>query len=106
MITKYNTEINNETIVNNLKKLINQTYKLLPNREEGIDWMTPLSTIIEEIAGMNMLFNNDLSPDTLTLLSKLEGLKTLDKDDFFNFRRTIFECLSLMNKVKDYVKSR
>ena len=37
MITKYETEISNEIIITNLKRLINQTYKLLPNKEEGID---------------------------------------------------------------------
>ena len=37
MMTKYNNEINNDIIIVNLKRLINQTYKLLPNREEGID---------------------------------------------------------------------
>lgn len=104
MMTKYDREIDNEIVITNLKRLINQTYKLLPNREEGIDWSTPLSTIIEEIAGMNALFNTELGPDTLSLLSKLEGLKELDKEDFFSFRRTIFECLNLMNRVKDYVE--
>ena len=37
MITKYNTEISSDVIIVNIKRLINQTYKLLPNREEGID---------------------------------------------------------------------
>ena len=107
MMSKYNTEIDDKIILTNLKRLINQIYKLLPNREEGIDWSTPLSTIIEEIAGMRALFDENLGPDTLSLLSKLEGLKTLDtEEDFFNFRRTIFECLNLMNKVKDYVEFR
>ena len=105
MITKYNTEISNDVIIVNLKRLINQTYKLLPNKEEGIEWQIPLSAIIEEIAGMTGLFDDNLGPDALSLLSKLEGLKTLD-EDFFEFRRTIFECLNLMNKVKDYVESR
>ena len=90
MITKYDNEIKNDIIVINIKRLINQTYKLLPSREEGLDWRTTLSTIIE---------------DALSLLSKLEGLKTLN-EDFFSFRRTIFECLNLMNKVKDYVELR
>ena len=101
METKYGTEIDNEIINKNLKRLINQVYKLLPNKEEGIDWETPLSTLIEEIAGMHALFNEDLGPDMLTLLSKLEGLRSIEEDDFFNFRRTIFECLNLMNKVKE-----
>ena len=106
MKTKYNTEIDNQIIINNLKKLINQIYKLLPNREEGIDWRVPLDTIIEEIAGMTIIFNEDLGSSSLSLLSKLEGLKSLDENDFFSFRRTIFECLNLMNKVKDYVEFR
>ena len=37
MMTRYETEINDEIVITNLKRLINQTYKLLPNREEGID---------------------------------------------------------------------
>lgn len=104
MKTKYNTDIDNKVVINNLKRLINQTYKLLPNKEEGIEWEIPLTTIVEEIAGMNNLFDNNVSPDLLSLLCKLEGLRSIDNDDFFGFRRTIFECLNLMNKVKDYVE--
>lgn len=38
MEIKYNNiEIDNEIIKNNFKRLINQIYKLLPNREEGLD---------------------------------------------------------------------
>jgi hypothetical protein len=37
MITKYNTEIDNKLILEDIKKIINQTYKLLPSREEGLD---------------------------------------------------------------------
>ncbi|MGN0992906.1 MAG: hypothetical protein ACI4PE_03205 [Bacilli bacterium] len=34
------------------------------------------------------------------LLNKLEGLFTLtEQEDFFLYRRTIFECLSLMNSL-------
>lgn len=38
MVLKYNVNINNNIIVNRLQNLINQTYKLLPSREEGSDW--------------------------------------------------------------------
>ena len=97
MITKYNTLIENEAIVVNLKRITNQVYKLLPSREEGADWEKPLSTLIEEIAGMDRVLIGQhviLFP----LLCKLEGLFILTKeDDFFLFRRTIFECLSLIN---------
>ena len=97
MITKFNTHIENEAIVVNLKRITNQVYKLLPSREESADWEKPLSTLIEEIAGMDRLLvghHKTLFP----LLCKLEGLFVLtQEDDFFLFRRTIFECLSLIN---------
>jgi hypothetical protein len=49
---------------------------LLPSREEGADWEKPLSTLIEEIAGMDRLLvghHEILFP----LLCKLEGLFVL-----------------------------
>lgn len=57
MILKYNVEINNNIIDNHLKKIINQVYKLLPIREEGIDWKKPLETLVEELVGMNFFIN-------------------------------------------------
>ena len=42
--------ISKSTIDNNLKRIINQVYKLLPLREEGKDWEKPLDTLIEELA--------------------------------------------------------
>ena len=50
--TKYNISFSQETISAELKKLTNQIYKLLPFREEQVDWETPLTTILEELAGM------------------------------------------------------
>lgn len=99
MVLKYDINIDNTAVKNSLKKITNQIYKLLPEREEGLDWQTPLSTIMEELAGMDLLFidqHNTFFP----LLCKLEGLFTLtDKEDFFLYRRTIFECLSLINSL-------
>ena len=37
MVLTTGAEIANEAIIENLKKLTNQIYKLLPNREENID---------------------------------------------------------------------
>lgn len=99
MIIKYEANISNEAIVMNLKRITNQIYKLLPNREEGIDWETPLTTIMEELAGMDRLLidHHDI---LFSLLSKLEGLFTLtQEEDFFLYRRTIFECLSLLSNL-------
>lgn len=99
MILKYYADIDNSAIVNNLKRITNQIYKLLPNREEGSDWEKPLSTLIEELAGMDRLLI-DQHEDLFSLLCKLEGLFTLtEENDFFLYRRTIFECLGLMNNL-------
>ena len=99
MLTKYNIEIDNNAIQANLKRITNQVYKLLPSREEGFDWEKPLSTLLEEISGMNRVLvgQHDM---LFPLLCKLEGLFILTQpEDFLLFRRTIFECLSLINEI-------
>ena len=99
MKIKYNIQIQNEAIQMNLRRLINQTYKLLPTREEGSDWKKPLTTIMEELAGMGELFL-DHHGIFFSLLCKLEGLFLLiQENEFFLFRKTIFECLGLMNEL-------
>lgn len=100
MELKNNIEIDNDIVISNLQRLTNQIYKLLPNREENIDWETPLSTIIEELSGMKRLM---LSQQEIffSLLCKLEGLFALTKEeDFFLYRRVIFECLNLIQVIK------
>jgi hypothetical protein len=104
MLIKYDANISNEAIKVNLKRLTNQIYKLLPNWEEAVDWRKPLTTIIEEIAGMDRLFL-DHHTVLFSLLCKLEGLFTLEdtgenqKQNFFVFRKTIFECLGLVSNL-------
>ena len=106
MVIKYGADIESEAIVANLKRITNQVYKLLPNREEGIDWETPLATIMEELSGMDRLLC-DQHEVLFSLLSKLEGLFILlNEEDFFQYRRTIFECLSLMSSLADNVSER
>lgn len=101
MILKYNVDMEEQTIHNRLQNLINQTYKLLPSREEGANWEKPLQTILEELAGMQRLMNCGYSEIFFPLLNKLEGLYSLvEDDDFLCYRRTIFECLGLMNDLQ------
>jgi len=61
MILKYNFYIKNDIIYDRLQTLINQIYKLLPNREEGVDWEKPLETISEELAGIHRLTDTKYS---------------------------------------------
>lgn len=104
MLLKYNINIQNNIISNRLQNLINQTYKLLPSREEGLDWQKPLETILEELIGMKRLIGEKYSEIFFPLLNKLEGLYSLTKeDDFLCYRRTIFECLGLMNELKEKI---
>lgn len=104
MLIKYDTSINNEAIVLNLKRLINQIYKILPSREEGLDWKKSLETILEEFSGMDSLFYSHHSI-LFSLMCKLEGLSFLVKEsDFQLFRKTIFECISLVGELIKNVK--
>ena len=97
MNTKYNLTVSEEIVRKSIKRIINLTYKLLPTREEGGDWKKPLETIIEELVGMNDLFL-DQQDKIFVIICKLQGIFNLTgKDDFQLYRRTIFECLSLLN---------
>jgi hypothetical protein len=99
MKTKYDLEVNRTTLEHNLKRIINSIYKLLPMREEGSDWTKLLETIIEELIGMDRLLI-DLQPQLFPVICKLEGLFSLERpEDMFLYRRTIFECLSLLSKL-------
>lgn len=98
-MTVYDSEVNNEVIAFNLRRLKNQIFHLLPSNEEGEDWLKPLDTIILEIAGLSNLFPDDVK--IFELLSKLEGLKAQGKEiEFQWFRRIIFECCSLTQTVE------
>ena len=99
MVLKYDIEISNEAVINTIDRLTNQIFKLLPVREEGGDWETPLRNLILEIGGMNRLLTDQTI--LFSLLCKMESLLTLTgEDDFFAFRKLIFECLGLMAKMK------
>lgn len=103
MFLKYDISVDNEVVINELKKLTNLIYKLLPSREENLDWEKPLETIIEELAGMNRLLI-DKQDILFPLICKLEGLFILtNEDDFHKFRRVIFECLNLINSIRKEV---
>ena len=95
--------INKESIDFNLKRIINQVYKLLPMREEGRDWEKPLQTLIEQLSGMKRLIDGQ---DDLffLILCKMEGLFSLNRnEDMTIYRRIIFECLGLLNTLEQNV---
>jgi len=101
---KYGLYFEKEAILNNIDRITNQIFKLLPNREEGGDWETPLKNLILEISGMEALWTDQTQ--LFSLLCKLEVLLTLTKeDDFLTFRKLIFESLSLLKKIKEELQN-
>lgn len=99
MLISYNAEIQDSSIKFNLKRITNQVYKLLPSREEGLEWEKPLETLIEELAGMDKILI-DQHDILFPLLCKLKGLFILTgENDFPLYRRTIFECLGLISEL-------
>ena len=99
MVLKLNLSVDDTAVKKYLVRLTNQIYKLLPSREEGADWQWSLSIIIEEIMGMKEIFINH-QDKLLSILCKLEGMRSLnDEEDFALYRRTVFECLGLINEV-------
>lgn len=99
MIIKYDIDISDTAIKNNIQRITNQIFKLLPMREEGGDWVAPLRTLIFDLKGMSALMEDQT--DLFLLLCKMEGLFSLaDEEDFLEFRKVIFECLGIMGRIQ------
>lgn len=96
MKTKYGMKVERVDFELYLITLKNKIYKLLPLKEEQLDWSKYLNTVIVEVSGLNELFNNQ--PQLISLLAKLEGLYRLE--DFMLYRRTIFECLNIVEDLR------
>lgn len=95
MKTKYDFEFSNEVIHQNTIRLINQLWKLIPMRENGENWKKQLTTVINEIAGLKEIFLSD--PHFLQILSKLEGLQTVESE-FEEYRKVVFESINLLQE--------
>ena len=93
METKYGFEFSKEEII----RLTNQLWKLIPMWENNEDWEKQLNTVIIDIAGKDEIFLHN--SQFLQLLSKLEGLRVVDVQ-FSIYRKTIFECINLINAIK------
>ena len=101
MIIKRNGSIEDDAIKSNIRRLLNQTFKLLPLREEESDWGKSLDSILEELTGMDSLLTGK-HEILFSLLCKLEGLYSLTKkEDFPLYRKIIFECLTLFEELKE-----
>ena len=92
MLTKYGFDIPKEAIEQNVRRLTNQLWKLIPMKENHEDWRKQLDTVLIEIAGLNEIF---IGSHFLQLLSKLEGLRVVEVN-FDLYRKTVFESINLL----------
>ena len=98
-MTKYNFIIPVEVVAKDVTRLTNQTWKLIPMRENEEDWEKQLDTVIIEVSGLNEIFKE--CPQFLQALTKLEGLKINKEIDFLLYRKTVFEIINLLQAMKN-----
>lgn len=98
--TKLDIDFPKTVVIKDLQRLSNQIWKCIPMRENEEDWLKQLNTVAIEIAGLAEIF---MSPQFLQLLSKIEGLQNEDIN-FELYRKTIFECLSLLQELNQHVR--
>ena len=97
METKYIFDFSIEEINNEIIRLTNQLWKLIPMRENNENWQNQLETVIIDIAGKDEIFLHN--SHFLQLLSKLEGLRLIDTE-FSIYRKIVFECINLLQEIK------
>ena len=97
METKYKFDFSIEEINNEIIRLTNQLWKLIPMYENDENWQNQLNTVIIDIAGKDEIFLHN--SHFLQLLSKLEGLRVTEID-FSIYRKTVFECINLLQEIK------
>ena len=97
MKNKYNLTFSQQEIRQEIIRLTNQLWKLIPMWENGEDWRKQLNTVIIDVTGKDELFLHN--ENFLQLLSKLEGLRVIEEIEFLMYRKTIFECINLINAI-------
>lgn len=92
-MTKYDFDISSSVLSEDIHRLTNQLWKLIPMKENKENWRGQLDTVIVEVAGLSEIFNS--KAQYLILLSKLEGLRSYTTE-FEIYRKTVFEAISLL----------
>lgn len=98
----YDIEFNNTIIIRDMRRLVNQIWKLLPMRENDEDWQKQLDSVLIEIRGLGKMFGDELN--YLIIISSLEGLT--ENTDFIVFRSEIFSIISMMTELINIIHAR
>lgn len=89
-------------VVTDLRRLVNQIWKLLPMRENQEDWQGQIKTVLLELRGLDKIFGGEL--DFLVFVTELYGL--LDEADFMIYRKTVFSAISLLTDLANQLDGR
>jgi hypothetical protein len=93
---KYDNQLPEESIQSYCNPyLVSRIYKLLPLKEEKLDWQQYLHNLNLELLGAEEIYLRNTH--FLSLVHKLESLNLLDSHD--EFRRMIFECISVAKTI-------
>ena len=98
----YNIDFNNTIIIRDMRRLVNQIWKLLPMRENDEDWQKQLESVLIEVRGLDKMFGDELN--FLIIVSSLEGLT--EDTDFILFRSEIFSIISMMTELINIINAR
>lgn len=95
--TKYNgIMFESRDVSNDIKRLINQIWKLIPMKENQENWEKQIDLVIVELLGLQEIFQNRIY--LLRILSELEGLKKRAELEFIEFRSIVFSIISLVSE--------
>lgn len=98
-MTYYNIEFQNSVVVSDLRRLINQIWKLIPMRENEEDWQKKLDSVLVELRGLHKMFGDQLG--FLILISELEGLH--EAINFMTYRSVVFSAISLLTELTNSI---
>ena len=101
--TKYQSvSFEESNVISDIKRLINQVWKLIPMKENNENWKKQINQVLVEIIGLQELFENRI--DLLVILTKLEGVKECgDEVAFIEFRSLVFSIIALLSKVNERI---
>lgn len=98
----YDNEFSDALVAKDLRRLVNQIWKLLPMKENEEDWQKQLDSVLIELRGLHMMFGGEL--DFLILISQLEGLH--NADTFMLYRTMVFNAISTMTELINIINAR
>jgi len=102
MKTRYDNEVSDAMFIGQLRRLVNQFYKILPIRESGEPTLTQyMLSLQREMLGMQSLITalND-DAQYLTLLSTLQYM--IDNEcELPIIRSEVFKSINILKKLQD-----